>query len=92
MPVLHADQEDRMMTESQQPKRGWFSGRREQRRVRRQLALESRLFAAEQDGDLRGLHSSASPYGHSGPVTYGAGGGWDGGGCGGDGGGGGGGC
>lgn len=73
------------MTESQQ--RGWFSGWREQRRVRRQLALESRLLAQDQAGELRGLYGSASPYGHSGPVIYGAGGGWDGGGCGGDGGG-----
>ena len=75
------------MTETGQ--RGWFSGWREQRRVRRQLALENRLFRREQGDKLRGLYGSASPYGHSGPITYGSGGGWDGGGggCGGDGGG-----
>jgi hypothetical protein len=77
------------MTESQQPQRGRFSTWREQRRVRRQLALESQMFHdAEKAGEYGGRYGSASVYHHSGPMVYGFGGGDGGGGCGGDGGGG----
>lgn len=89
MRALHDDQEDRTMTQPQQPKRGWFSTWREHRRVQRQLALESQSFHDEKAGEYGGMYGSASPYHHSGPIVYGSGSGWDGGGCGGgDGGGG----
>ena len=74
------------MTESQQRQRGRFATWREQRRVKRQLALESQMFHdAEKAGEYGGRHGSAYP--HTGPMVYGFGGG-EGGGCGGDGGGG----
>jgi hypothetical protein len=89
MRARHDDQEGRTMTESQQPKRGWFSTWREHRRAQRQLALESRLFRDEHAREY-GPYDGTSAYQHAGPLTYWAGGGWDGGGgCGGgDGGGG----
>jgi hypothetical protein len=78
------------MTESQQTKRGWFSTWREQRRIRRQQVLESRLPRHEHGSEFGGYDDRSayrhSAYGHSGPAIYGFGG--DGGGCGGDGGGG----
>ena len=74
------------MTESQQLQRGRFSTWREQRRVKRHLALESQQLHDANPGEHRGLYGSASPYHHGGPMIYGSGGGWDGGGCGGDGG------
>jgi hypothetical protein len=84
MPGTPPDKENRTMTESQQSKRGWFGTWREQRRARRQELFESRLARHEGGSEF----GRASAYQHSGPVTYGVGGGFDGGGCGGDGGGG----
>ena len=80
------------MTESQQSKRGWFRGWREQRAVKRQEAFESARFHAEHDSE-HGILRRYSTYGQGGGGAgwFGGGGyGGDGGGCGGgDGGGGG---
>jgi len=79
------------MTESQQSKRGWLRGWRENRAAKRQDLLERRHFEGEQAGESGGIYRRSSAYQHSGTAAYfGSGfGGGDGGGCGGDGGGGG---
>jgi len=79
------------MTESQQSKRGWFAGWREQRDAKRQEAFERARFDDEHDSEHGTLRrSSAFRHGGGGPAWFGGGGfGGDGGGCGGDGGGGG---
>ncbi len=77
------------MTESQQPKRGWFSDWRENRRAQRGRLMQRRLVEHKRgSAALGGMYGASSPHQHGGPISYGSGGG-DGGGCGGDGGGGG---
>jgi hypothetical protein len=83
--------EDRTMTESQQSKRGWFGGWREQRAAKRQQVRERKYFEHEQAGEPGGSYRGLSAYQHHGPAPFfGSFGGGDGGGGGcGDGGGGG---
>ncbi len=77
------------MSESQQPKRGWLRSWREDRRAKRRQSMASRLHKHGRAGNAGAMYGRHAPYEHSGPITFGSAGGFDGGGCGGDGGGGG---
>ena len=81
------------MTESQQSKRGWFSGWREQREAKRQQVRERKHFEHERASEPGGTYSRVGAYQHAGPApffgSFGGGGGDGGGGGCGDGGGGG---
>ena len=78
------------MSESQQPKRGWLRSWREAP-PRQAPAVHGRAGFTKHGraGNAGAMYGRHAPYEHSGPITFGSAGGFDGGGCGGDGGGGG---